>query len=241
MSSNKYILLGVAILLVIFLGMYFITKDERDNAIACTEEALQCPDGTYVERAGAQCQFTACRGVSFVGTLVQDSSGFRLHIDAPLDGTQEVVYVLPIEIKVSNVLGQVVGKMVTVFGSFSTGNKFIVDRLQEMVGTAGDPTIGNVGVGKSVLINGVRVTLNSVVQDSRCPIDVQCIEAGAINTNVTLQSNTDKVTRNMPSDEVPIQFDSYRISIVGILPPRVSKTEVKPADYVVTFKVESNK
>jgi type II secretory pathway pseudopilin PulG len=30
------------------------------NAIACTEEAKQCPDGSYVGRTGPNCEFTAC-------------------------------------------------------------------------------------------------------------------------------------------------------------------------------------
>ena len=151
---------------------------------------------------------------------------------------QEVAYTMLLIIKISNVLGQIVGKKVTVFGTFSSDNTLNVDRLEESPDS--DPTLGNVGVGQTVFINGVKITLNKVVQDSRCPIDVKCIEAGAININVTLQSNTDKETRNMSSDEAPIAFDSYKISIEKINPPRVSKFEPLSASYVITFRVRSN-
>lgn len=103
-----------------------------------------------------------------------------------------------------------------------------------------EPMVGRVEVGKTVFINGVRITLNRVVQDSRCPIDVQCIQAGAITANVTFWSDTDSETRNMASDEVPLAFDSYRISIINIAPPRMSGREVDPKSYVLTFKVTAN-
>ncbi|CAN5908929.1 hypothetical protein BH11MYX4_BH11MYX4_59720 [soil metagenome] len=32
----------------------------RDCAPACTEEAKQCPDGSYVARTGPKCEFSAC-------------------------------------------------------------------------------------------------------------------------------------------------------------------------------------
>lgn len=34
------------------------------GAVACTMEALQCPDGSYVGRQGPTCEFAACPGTS---------------------------------------------------------------------------------------------------------------------------------------------------------------------------------
>ncbi len=34
--------------------------DPKDNPIACTMEAKQCPDGSYVGRTGPNCEFTPC-------------------------------------------------------------------------------------------------------------------------------------------------------------------------------------
>lgn len=33
-----------------------------DGAVACTQDAKQCPDGSYVGRSGPNCEFTACPG-----------------------------------------------------------------------------------------------------------------------------------------------------------------------------------
>lgn len=42
------------------------TKDSADNLgedfVACTMEARQCPDGSYVGREGPSCEFSACPG-----------------------------------------------------------------------------------------------------------------------------------------------------------------------------------
>lgn len=33
-----------------------------ENGVACTMDALLCPDGSYVGRSGPNCEFTACPG-----------------------------------------------------------------------------------------------------------------------------------------------------------------------------------
>jgi hypothetical protein len=93
-------------------------------------------------------------------------------------------------------------------------------------------------VGKTGKVGDLSVTFNKFIQDSRCPIDVQCIQAGAVNINVTFAVGTTTVTKNMPSDEVPQVFQGYAISIIDIAPARQSKVEILPADYVITFHVE---
>lgn len=243
--SKRNIIVGVIILILIVLGYYFFVaknnKPDESEMTVCTMEALQCPDGSYVGRSGPKCEFKACSGDNFVGILVQKDSGFSLNFDAPKEGTNEVVYSMPIEIKISNALGQLVGKRVQAFGQFSNGNIFVVDHLEELSGVFGDAQMGEISVGQSMMINGVRITLNEVTQDSRCPKDVQCIQAGNITLSVTLQSNTDKTNTSISSDRSPIAFDSYNISIVGIKPDKISTTKIKSTDYKITFKVTSLK
>jgi hypothetical protein len=60
MNLNKETL--IVILVVILVGGYFLlNKDSSDSElIACTTEAKQCPDGSYVGRTGPNCEFTEC-------------------------------------------------------------------------------------------------------------------------------------------------------------------------------------
>lgn len=101
---------------------------------------------------------------------------------------------------------------------------------------SGDVTLGP---GESGTVAGLTVTFNALVQDSRCPVDAQCIEAGAVNTNVTFAANGTSTTRNMPSDEVPQEFEGRRISIVSVAPDRRSNAEIAPGDYRITFHIDS--
>ncbi len=50
--------------LLIVLGLVFVTsvRAEEDDAVFCTMEAKQCPDGSYVGRGGPNCEFAPCGG-----------------------------------------------------------------------------------------------------------------------------------------------------------------------------------
>lgn len=238
-----FIVLAAVIVLGLVGVVYWFSNQGSDNngGVVCTMEVLQCPDGSYVGRRGLQCKFAACpTPASLTGTLQQDSSGFALIFGSPENGGGEVAYRMPIVLKVSNVVGQLVGRKVRVFGAFTEGATFAVDRLEELPGDSGDSTLGEIGAGKSSFINGVRITLNKIVQDSRCPIDVQCIQAGWVTANVTLKSNTDEETRDITTGKDPIPFDSYQISIEDVKPVRMAGSETKSENYLITFRVRSN-
>lgn len=128
----------------------------------------------------------------------------------------------------------------------STLVAFIVEREQEpqiLAVSAVDtqvpeaPADITLGVGEKGTVGNLEITFNALVQDSRCPIDVQCIQAGAVNTNVTFKEGSHIETKNMPSDEVPQRFGEYMISIVQIAPPRKSKKEISPPEYRITFHI----
>jgi hypothetical protein len=247
MNNKNFILVVVAVAIVVTGSFWYYFSQgktarpvEEENWV-CTQEALICPDGSGVGRTGKECKFNACPNhASFKGVLRQDQNGFNLLMEAPLHGGIETSYVMPLEIKVSNVLGQMVGKKVEVFGNFREGNTLVVDRLEELKGEEGSVTTGKVKVGQTVFMNGVRVTLNSIVQDNRCPANVNCIVAGWVTAKVTLQSNTDKETLEMRSDKAPTLFDSYKVSIESISPISYPGVKPKASEYTLTFKVISN-
>jgi hypothetical protein len=223
----------------------FISLTYRDNPnsgeYACTEEALQCPDGSYVGRTGPVCAFAPCPSMpSVTGILRQNSNGFQLITGAP-EGGHEVSYVLPITVNVTNALGQLVGKKVRAYGTFSEGNTLSVERLEELPGESGEAELGEIGVGKSIFINGVKIILNEVVSDSRCPADAVCVWVGAVTANVTLQSDTDKTTLQITSGADPIPFDSFQVSIAGAEPSPLVGKKISQKDYLITFRVAANK
>jgi hypothetical protein len=57
----KYIILSVGSILVVGVVWWLYTVDElrpiREEAVMCTMDAFQCPDGSYVGRTGPDCEF----------------------------------------------------------------------------------------------------------------------------------------------------------------------------------------
>lgn len=65
-SKNKIALLAVfgLLLLIGILYIILINISAPSERVSCTQEAKQCPDGSYVSRTGSDCEFAACPGGS---------------------------------------------------------------------------------------------------------------------------------------------------------------------------------
>jgi hypothetical protein len=62
---NNHLLLIFIILIFIFGAFLYLNESQEEvyknpNEIACTMEAKQCPDGSYVSRKGPNCEFEIC-------------------------------------------------------------------------------------------------------------------------------------------------------------------------------------
>lgn len=106
-----------------------------------------------------------------------------------------------------------------------------------IVPESGTPHLLTLPVGRTGALGDISITFNELVADYRCPVDVMCIEAGAVVANITLSSLDTTETFNLPQDEVPRAFGKYLVSIEGATPEARSTVQIDPDDYVVTFKV----
>lgn len=86
--------------------------------------------------------------------------------------------------------------------------------------------------------HGWSVTPTEVIEDSRCPSDVQCIQAGTVRVRLTIGGD--------PKEEYeltliePLVIDGVRrITLLKVDPAPVSKVETKKSDYRFTFLVEN--
>lgn len=64
MQKNIFIISAIAIIItIITVGIIFGSKifDQPDK-VFCTQDAKQCPDGSYVSRTGPKCEFSKCPG-----------------------------------------------------------------------------------------------------------------------------------------------------------------------------------
>ncbi|MCG2690202.1 hypothetical protein L6252_02905 [Candidatus Parcubacteria bacterium] len=75
MKTNLVILIIALVAIVVVGGIYLYTQkpttleegnelddfgDENEDPVACAQDALQCPDGSYVSRTGPNCEFAEC-------------------------------------------------------------------------------------------------------------------------------------------------------------------------------------
>ncbi len=70
-----FVYLGIAIVVLLAAsayGAYYYWHKSQPKA--CTQEAKQCPDGSYVGRTGPNCEFTACPSASPSPSVVADAT-----------------------------------------------------------------------------------------------------------------------------------------------------------------------
>ena len=100
-------------------------------------------------------------------------------------------------------------------------------------------------VGQEVLVKeaGIKVSLNAIVEDSRCPTGVQCIWAGNGKVSVKLsKAKTEAVSVELNTSAGPRSstYQGYDVKLVGLDPyPKDGVTISKDA-YTVTLMVCKN-
>ncbi len=91
-------------------------------------------------------------------------------------------------------------------------------------------------LNQKILNNGVYITPLEVVSDSRCPVDVTCIQAGEVALKVLLAKGTASKEVTLKSD-VPLVFENSPIMLTGVTPANNSKKSFAKEDYRFTFRV----
>lgn len=91
-------------------------------------------------------------------------------------------------------------------------------------------------LNQRILKSGVHITPLSVVEDSRCPVDVQCIQAGTVRIKAQLENGTSTQVVTMETGS-PISFGNKHVTLMRVTPSKSSKTTIAPADYIFTFSV----
>ena len=85
-----------------------------------------------------------------------------------------------------------------------------------------------------------RVTFREVREDSRCPVDVQCVWAGDAKVEVTIARTgapTETKTLSITAPDNEVQSGNMKLRFVGLTPvPRQSDTA--PRNYLAEFVAE---
>lgn len=92
-------------------------------------------------------------------------------------------------------------------------------------------------IDQRVSVEGHGITVHEVLEDSRCPIDVECIQAGTVRVRTTLESGLG-TSEQVFELFTEITTETGSITLTRIEPQQVSGDPIEPEEYVFYFEVE---
>ncbi|WP_374529443.1 hypothetical protein [Novosphingobium sp.] len=95
----------------------------------------------------------------------------------------------------------------------------------------------NTRLGRTVNVDGVRVTPLKVLEDSRCPMEARCVWAGRVRLSVKVRHHGHDEVREIASDR-PVSVGDGTLLLTGVLPPRSTQHEIAPREYRFSFRLE---
>jgi hypothetical protein len=116
---------------------------------------------------------------------------------------------------------------------FPIGNKTSIDELIFKLNT-GERIETSIDEGASAL--GVKVIPHEVLEDSRCPVQANCIQAGTIRVRTTLESGLGAGSQIFELDK-PITTEAEEVTLIQVSPIPELSVSIDPEDYVFYFQI----
>ena len=91
-------------------------------------------------------------------------------------------------------------------------------------------------LGQTAPVGALRITPISIQEDSRCPADAACIQAGTLRLATWLQAGTETEHRVLALDQ-PFRFAGRYIELVAGCPYPLASQPVPPAERRFVFAV----
>jgi len=109
-----------------------------------------------------------------------------------------------------------------------------IDNLIEIINT-GERLEGKVGEGASAF--GIKIVPQEVLEDSRCPVDVTCVQAGTVKVKTLLTNGADESAQIFELN-IPIIIGTAEVTLIDVSPQTESDLTIKPGDYVFVFEIK---
>jgi hypothetical protein len=103
----------------------------------------------------------------------------------------------------------------------------------------------DIAAGQTVEVQGTPMTIrfSGVAEDSRCPVDVQCVWAGNAIVRLAISTSggaTTDATLNTTLDPKSTTTSGYTIRLAGLKPVPRSGTTIPASSYLATLEVRVN-
>ncbi len=122
------------------------------------------------------------------------------------------------------------------------GGSFLISRYEENPQAAipEEPAYNSATVtirlNDTVSVLGLTLTPEVLEEDSRCPSDVQCIQAGTVRARVSIGSGMGESSMVLTLG-TPITTEAETITLISVEPGKISTTQNEESEYRFTFEV----
>jgi hypothetical protein len=89
-------------------------------------------------------------------------------------------------------------------------------------------------MGQLAKFENISILPIAIAEDSRCPVDVQCIQAGTVHIEIVSDIGTSTGVVKL-GQAFPVQ--SERVTLTAVAPEKSAKKEITMGDYRLTFNV----
>ncbi len=115
----------------------------------------------------------------------------------------------------------------------------VIGLAVEAKAQGGSSVTVRIGREKTTARGAVRIRFVEMVQDSRCPRDVQCIQAGNASVRIRVSRNGRSevlvLNTNRPSDKTT--FAGYVFALTALTPEPASNIRINRSGYVATITI----
>lgn len=98
-------------------------------------------------------------------------------------------------------------------------------------------TIFTAKLNEKISFSGGTGVITEVLEDSRCPTDVQCIQAGTVRIKVNFTYGTLSQNINLTLNE-PYTYSGSSITLVKVSPENISTVSISSSNYVFSLLVK---
>ncbi len=101
----------------------------------------------------------------------------------------------------------------------------------------GTPVEGPVALGQTAYAGGPSVTPLGLLEDSRCPKDVECVWAGQVRVRARVAGGGWSREVELISNK-PVAIADGQLQLVAVTPERLQHRTIAPKDYRFTFRFD---
>jgi cell wall-associated NlpC family hydrolase len=97
-------------------------------------------------------------------------------------------------------------------------------------------TVITAKIGQEISLFGAKGSVTELIEDSRCPIDVQCIQAGTVRIKVHAGYGALSQDATLKLG-TPYSLAGHSITLVSVSPEKKSSTTINASDYIFSFEI----